>query len=90
PNTARPCRATLSPRKSAQQKGKRRKIGLMKKAYEYSELCNADICVGIRLREFSHIFTFLSDPTRFWSTLDSLLATYYPLPVRQTGENFKS
>jgi hypothetical protein len=34
-NTVRPCRATLSPRKSAQQKRNRRKMGLMKKAYEY-------------------------------------------------------
>jgi hypothetical protein len=62
----------------------------MKKAYEYSELCDADVCVGIRLRESGHVFTFLSDPTGFWSKLDSLLETYYPRPVRKTGENFRS
>jgi hypothetical protein len=106
-NSVRPRRPTLSPRKSAQQKRNRRKIGLMKKAYEYSELCDADVCVGIRLRESGHVFTFLSDPTGFWSKLDSLLVrymrarlcqsiltmrqeTYYPRPVRKTGENFRS
>ncbi|KAF7586374.1 hypothetical protein BBP40_009020 [Aspergillus hancockii] len=62
----------------------------MKKAYEYSELCDAEVCVGMRLRESGRVFTFLSDPTGFWLKLDSLLATYYPPPVRKTGENFKS
>ncbi|KAK9578879.1 hypothetical protein V6Z98_005599 [Aspergillus fumigatus] len=89
-NTVRPSRATLSPRKSAQQKRNRRKMGLIKKAYEYSELCDADVCLGIRLRGSGHVFTFLSDPAGFWSKFDSLLATYYPPPVRKTGEDFKT
>jgi hypothetical protein len=33
------------------QKQGRRKSNLMKKAREYSKLCEADVCVGIRLRE---------------------------------------
>lgn len=65
-------------------------MGLIKKAYEYSELCDADVCLGIRLRGSGHVFTFLSDPAGFWSKFDSLLATYYPPPVRKTGENFIS
>jgi hypothetical protein len=48
----------------------------MKKAYAYSELCDAEVYVGIRLRESGHVFTFLSDPIGFWSKLDSLLVRY--------------
>lgn len=48
-------------------------MGLIKKAYEYSELCDADVCLGIRLRGSGHVFTFLSDPAGFWSKFDSLL-----------------
>jgi hypothetical protein len=48
----------------------------MKKASEYSELCDAEVCVGIRFRESGRVFTFVSDPNGFWSKLDSLLVSY--------------
>lgn len=48
-------------------------MGLIKKAYEYSKLCDADVCLGIQLRGSSHVFTFLSNPAGFWSKFDSLL-----------------
>ncbi|KAH1414643.1 hypothetical protein KXX05_000439, partial [Aspergillus fumigatus] len=89
-NIQRKCRPTLLPRKSAQQKRNRRKLGLMKKASEYSELCDAEVCVGIRFRESGRVFTFVSDPNGFWSKLDSLLEAYYPPPVRETGKIFRS
>jgi hypothetical protein len=47
----------------------------MKKAFEYSELCDAEVCVGIRFRESGRVFTFVSDPNGFWSKLDSLLVS---------------
>jgi hypothetical protein len=91
-NIQRKCRPTLLPRKSAQQKRNRRKLGLMKKASEYSELCDAEVCVGIRFRESGRVFTFVSDPNGFWSKLDSLLVSYmragsrlYTLTMMQGG-----
>jgi myosin heavy subunit len=42
------------------QKHGRRKSNLMKKAREYSKLCEADVCVGIRLRETGQVFFILS------------------------------
>ncbi|CAG7941066.1 unnamed protein product [Penicillium salamii] len=38
-------------KKSMRQKQGRRKSSLMKKASEYSKMCDADVCVGTRLRE---------------------------------------
>ena len=46
-----------------------RKLSLMKKVYQYSILCNADVCLGIRLRENGKVFTFQSDGTDFWSAI---------------------
>jgi hypothetical protein len=45
----------------------------MKKAFKYSELCDAKVCIGICFRESGYVFTFVSDLNRFWSKLDSLL-----------------
>ncbi|CAG8285523.1 unnamed protein product [Penicillium salamii] len=39
-----------SVKKSMRQKRGRRKSSLMKKASDYSKMCDADVCVGIRLR----------------------------------------
>jgi hypothetical protein len=64
----------------------------MKKASEYSELCDAEVCVGICFRESGCVFTFVSDPNGFWSKLDSLLVSYmsagsclYRLTMMQGG-----
>ncbi|KAJ0419236.1 hypothetical protein BJY00DRAFT_302343 [Aspergillus carlsbadensis] len=37
-------------RKAFRQMRERRREGIIKKAYEYSKLCEADVCLGIRLR----------------------------------------
>lgn len=64
----------------------------MKKASEYSELCDAEVCVGIRFRESGRVFTFMSNPNGFWSKLDLLLVSYirassrlYMLTMMQGG-----
>lgn len=47
---SRPIRS-VSSKKAKRQKQCRRKSSLMKKAREYSKMCDADVCLGIRLRE---------------------------------------
>lgn len=48
----------------------------MRKAYEYSKLCEADVCLGIRIRDSGRVFTFLADSTGFWSSLNSQLVSF--------------
>jgi hypothetical protein len=55
----------------------------MKKAYEYSKMCGADVCLGIRLRDSGRVFTFLADDSGFWSKFDASL-------VRMTGVSQES
>jgi hypothetical protein len=54
------------------QKQGRRKSSLMKKASEYSKMCNADVCVGIRLRETGQVFILSADASGFWAFLKVL------------------
>ncbi|KAJ5941421.1 hypothetical protein N7516_001589 [Penicillium verrucosum] len=62
-----------SKRKSMRQKQGRRKSNLMKKAREYSRLYEADVCVGIRLRETGQVFILSADASGFWGFLRSQL-----------------
>lgn len=62
-----------SKRKTKRQKQYRRKTSLMKKAHEYSKMCDADVCVGIRLRETGQVYILSSDATGFWAFLNSQL-----------------
>jgi hypothetical protein len=55
------------------QKRGRRKSSLMKKASEYSKMCDADVCVGIRLRETAQVFILSADTSGFWAFLSSQL-----------------
>ena len=48
-----------------QKQGRRRKC-LMKKASEYSKVCDADVCVGIRLHETGKVFILSAGSTGFW------------------------
>jgi hypothetical protein len=60
-------------KKSLRQKRDRRKNNLEKKSQEYSEMCGADVCLGIRIRESGKVFIFSADASGFWSFLDSQL-----------------
>jgi hypothetical protein len=60
-----------SVRKSKHQKQGRRKSSLMKKAAEYSKMCDADVCVGIRRRETGQVFILSADASGFWAFLGS-------------------
>jgi hypothetical protein len=55
------------------QKQCRRKTSLMKKACEYSKMCDADVCVGIRFRETGQVHILSADASGFWTFLTSQL-----------------
>ncbi|KAJ5575836.1 hypothetical protein N7535_002762 [Penicillium sp. DV-2018c] len=78
-----------SKRRSMRQKQGRRKSNLIKKARESSRLCEADVCVGIRLRETGQVFILSADVSGFWGFLGSQLASYYPTPFLITDQDLE-
>lgn len=60
-------------RKSLRQKRDRRRLNLEKKLDEYSKLCGADVCFGIRIRESGQVFIYSADDLGFWDYLGSHL-----------------
>lgn len=63
-------------KKAFRQMRERRREGIIKKAYEYSKLCEADVCLGIRLRGSGRVYTFLADQSGFWSSFESQLVGF--------------
>lgn len=57
----------FSKNKSKQQRQCRRKKNLMKKAWEYSRKCDADVCLGIRLRDNGQVHILSADISGFWA-----------------------
>ena len=55
------------------QKQYRRKANMLKKASEYSKMCDADVCVGIRMRETGQVHILSADSSGFWAFLISQL-----------------
>jgi hypothetical protein len=68
----RPSRLVPS-KKAKRQKQCRRKSALMTKAGEYSKTCDADVCLGIRLRETGQVYILSADASGFWAFLSSQL-----------------
>lgn len=66
-------KASSVEKKSLRQKRDRRKTNLEKKLHEYSNICGADVCLGIRIRESGQAFIFPADASGFWSFLSSQL-----------------
>jgi hypothetical protein len=62
-------------RKSIRQNRVRRKIGLMKKASEYSKMCGADVSLGIRIRDTGRVYMFSADASGFWEFVGSQLVS---------------
>ncbi|PWY70788.1 hypothetical protein BO83DRAFT_315539 [Aspergillus eucalypticola CBS 122712] len=58
------------------QKRDRRKKSPIRNAYEYSTLCDAEVCLGIRIPESGQVTAFLPDSTGFWSGLSSRLVGF--------------
>lgn len=63
-------------KKYTRQKRDRRKLNLEKKSYEYSELCGAEVCLGIRIRESGKVYIFSADHSGYWSFLGRKLVFY--------------
>nr|QOD95025.1 HhpM [Paecilomyces variotii] len=78
-----------SKRKSFRQKQYRRKTNMMKKASEYSKMCDADVCIGIRIRETGQIHILSADTSGFWAFLPLQLGSYYPTPTVMTDRDLK-
>ncbi|KAJ5267936.1 hypothetical protein N7478_001487 [Penicillium angulare] len=65
-------------RKLARQKRCRRRAGLIKKVLEYSALCHADVCVGIRIRETGEVHIVSADEPGFWDFVSHQMASHFP------------
>ncbi|KAJ5989706.1 hypothetical protein N7481_004916 [Penicillium waksmanii] len=78
---------SINSKKSKRQKKCRRKTTLMKKASEYSKMCDADVCIGIRLRETGQVHVLTADDSGFWAFLASKLSAYYPQPSFMTDQD---
>jgi hypothetical protein len=63
-------------KKYIRQKRDRRKLNLEKKSHEYSELCGADVCLGIRIRDSGQVYIFSADHSGFWSFLSRKLVIH--------------
>lgn len=83
-NPSQPHRSSLK-RKLMRQKQSRRKFNLMKKACEYSTMFEADVCLGIRLRETGQVFILSADASGFWGFLRSQLVCCRVTITKQDG-----
>ena len=54
-------------RRKALQRRNRRMKSLLQKAVDMSILCDAEVVLGIRIRETGRVTTFCSDPEGLWS-----------------------
>ncbi|KAJ5771480.1 uncharacterized protein N7511_003531 [Penicillium nucicola] len=52
-------------------------------------MCDADVCVGICLRETGEVFILSADSSGFWAFLGSQLDSYYPAPKLVTDQDLK-
>lgn len=66
-------------KKRKRQKRHQRGKTLIKKAYEMSAFCNADVCLGIKLRDTGKIMTFCADKTGVWSSFVRYLVFHHPI-----------
>jgi lipid II:glycine glycyltransferase (peptidoglycan interpeptide bridge formation enzyme) len=68
--------------KSIRQKRDRRKTSLMKKSFEYSKMCGADVCLGIRIRDTCRVYIFSADASGFWAFIGSKLVYFHHMHTR--------
>ncbi|KAF3386949.1 hypothetical protein F1880_000447 [Penicillium rolfsii] len=62
---------------------------LENKLQQYSEMCGADVCLGIRIRESGEVFIFSADSSGIWSFLRTQLGSYYPTPVERSKKDLR-
>jgi hypothetical protein len=72
-------------RKSIRQKRDRCKTSLMRESFEYSKMCGADVCLGIRIRDTGRVYIFSADASGFWSFIGSELVYYHDMHIYPSG-----
>lgn len=75
PKSKRP----FSKRRPMREKQRRRKSTLIKKAREYSKMCEADVCLGIRIRRSGQVYFVSVGGSEFWAFLASQLVGCHAL-----------
>ncbi|OJJ38803.1 hypothetical protein ASPWEDRAFT_103418 [Aspergillus wentii DTO 134E9] len=76
-------------KKSITQKRHRRTESLEKRVFEYSKMCDADVCLGIRIKENGQVHIFSADRSGFWTFLKPHLDSCYPTPSQRTDKDFE-
>jgi hypothetical protein len=79
-----------SRRKSIRQKRDRRKTSLMKKSFEYSKMCGADVCLGIRIRDTGRVYIFSADASGFWAFVGSKLVYSHHMHIHPKANSFRT
>lgn len=67
-------------RRKALQRRSRRMKSLLLKAADLSTLCDAEVFLGVRIRETGRVTTFCSDPEGLWSSATMNLVCLFGLP----------
>ena len=62
--------------KAKRQQQDRRKESLIKRAYEYSRECDADVYMSIRIHKNGQVFTFTSDSTGEWPRSEAEMVSH--------------
>ncbi|CAG8220544.1 unnamed protein product [Penicillium nalgiovense] len=71
------------PADAANQKARRRRKSLFKKASEYSSECDADIHLVLRMKKSGKIFVLVSN-TKDWPLSQHQLKYYHPTPIQMS------
>ncbi|CAI7614395.1 unnamed protein product [Penicillium viridicatum] len=72
-----------NPADTVNQKARRRRKSLFKKASAYSSECNADIHLVLRMKKSGKIFVLTSN-TKDWPLSQYQLKSYHPKPIQMS------
>jgi hypothetical protein len=61
----------------------------MKKSFEYSKMCGADVCLGIRIRDTGRVYILTADASGFWAFVGSTLV-YSHMHIRPKVNSFRT
>ncbi|KAJ5652963.1 hypothetical protein N7507_010389 [Penicillium longicatenatum] len=52
-------------------------------------MCDADVCVGVRIRATGQIYILSADTSGFWAFLRTQLDSHYPTPSLITAQDLE-
>jgi hypothetical protein len=61
----------------------------MIKASEYSKMCGADVCLGIRIRDTGRVYMFSADASGFWEFVGSQLVSLPDLHIASIADSLR-